>query len=278
MYIDTHAHLDFDDYREDLDQVIKRAQKAGVEKIITVGIDFESSHKAIKIAHRYENVYATVSLHPTHAEGDFDFEEFKKLAQDKKIVAIGETGLDYKSISKEQLTINKSANAKASADKQKELFESFIKMARELDKPLIVHSRESEDEVLKMLKLHKMQKMRGVMHCFPGDWTIAQKVIDLGFLISFTGLVTYNLSKKTREVIEKAPLEKIMIETDCPFMTPLKQRLGNRDQGLGKRVRNEPAYVVEVAQIITEIKNIPLKQVAQQTTQNANRLFKISKL
>ena len=208
MLIDTHAHLDFDDYREDLDQVINCAQKAGVEKIITIGIDYKSSQRAIEIAHQFDDVYATVSLHPIYADKNFDYGKFKKLAQDKKVVAIGETGLDYKSINNEQLTISK----------QKELFESFIKMAMELDKPLIVHSRDAEKDVLEILRKYQ-GKIRGVMHCFPGDWNLAQEVINLGFLISFTGSITYNLSKKTREVIEKAPLNKIMIESDCPFMT-----------------------------------------------------------
>lgn len=256
MYIDTHAHLDFDDYRKDLEQVIRRAQNAGVGKIVTVGINYKSSQKAIKIAHQFDDIYATVSLHPIHADENFDYEQFKKLAQNKKVVAIGETGLDYKSINNEQLTISK----------QKELFENFIKMAMELNKPLIIHSRESDEDVLEILKKYQ-GKIRGVMHCFPGDWDLAQKVIELGFLISFTGSITYNLSKKTREIIEKAPLDKIMIETDCPFMTPLKYR--HKD----KQIRNEPAYVVEVAQKIAEIKNISLEQIANQTTQNALDLF-----
>jgi len=258
MYIDTHAHLDFLDFEKDLEQVILRAQKTGVEKIINVATDLKSSQRVIKLAEKFPLIFASVSLHPLYAfKKEIDFSVFEKLAQHPKIVAIGETGLDYAEMSK----------SKAQMSKQREVFENFLKLAIAFKKPIILHCREAEEDFLQILSTQK-KLSSGVWHCFGKDWNLAQKILNLGFLVSFTGSITYNLSKKTQKVIKEIPLEKIMIETDCPFMTPFSQR----QRGIK---RCEPAFVVEVAKKIAEIKKLPLSEIARKTSENAEKLFRI---
>ncbi len=250
----------------DLKLVIGRAQKAGVKKIINIGSDWSTSREAIKLAGKFSGLFATISLHPIHIEDEeFTLGKFRKLAQNPKVVAIGETGLDYQEIQKSKVKMkNDRLELK---NKQRGVFEKLLDIATELKKPVIIHCREAEDEMIEILSNRKQQPY-GVWHCFMKDWGLARKILDLGFLISFTGAITYNLSKKTKAAIEKIPLEKIMIETDCPFMTPLAQR----KQGIK---RCEPAFVVEVAKKIAEIKNLSLAKVAKQTSQNAEKLFQI---
>ncbi len=261
MFIDTHAHLNFSDFGKDLDSVILRAQKAGVKKIINIGTRFASSQKTIELAEKYSGIFATVSLHPIHVlDEEFDFEKFKKLARHPKVVAIGETGLDYKEEEGQKTTEDL-------RELQEKVFKGFLKMATEFQKPVILHCREAEEDLIKILSTQK-ELPKGVMHCFGRDLDFAKKILDLGFLISFTGSVTYNLSKKTRRVIEEISLDKIMIETDCPFMTPFAQR----QKGIK---RCEPAFVPEVAKKIAEIKKLPMSEVAKKTTQNAEKLFRI---
>ncbi len=250
MLIDTHAHLSFKDFNKDRDQVIKRAFEIGVEKIINVGTNLEDSKNSIALAEKYKNIYATVSLHPIDVENEkFDEELWLKLAKDQKIVAIGETGLDFFHSSDKE--------------KQKEVFKALIKIACQVGKPLILHSRESDKEVLDILSHSKLPPKRGVIHCFSRDYTIAKKFLNLGFLISYTGNITYN--KESSSSILRVPLNKIMIETDCPFMAPVPFR--------GKR--NEPSYVKYIAEKIAEIKNITFEAAAERTTQNAKSLFNL---
>lgn len=252
MYIDTHAHLNFKDFNNTYSQIIERAFAVGVEKIIVVGSNFESSKKAIEIAKQYPNVYASVGLHPTHIGDEiFDEEKYLKLAKNKKVVAIGETGLDY-------------YYDKNNAVEQQVVFEKLIKIANITSKPLILHAREAGDDIISILMgQHILPK--AVMHCFSENWQFAKTVLDMGLLLSFTGVITFSKNQDTFEVIREVPLGKIMIETDCPYLAPEPHR--------GKQ--NEPAFVVEVAKKIAEIKKISLEKVETETTQTAEEFFKI---
>lgn len=194
---------------------------------------------------------------------DFSTTEFLRLAKHKKVVAIGETGLDY--------YYNKS-----NAAKQKEVFAKSIKIAQRVSKPIIMHSRDAAGDILPIL-LAESTLPCGVMHCFQEDWQFAQSIIGMGFYLSFTGLITFSKNQKTVEVIRQAPLDKILIETDCPYMTPEPYR-GKPARNATQSVaggRNEPAYVIEVARKIAEIKKISLDKIAAQTSKNAKELFKI---
>src|SRR4030042_4385824 len=250
MFIDTHAHLNFKDFENDYSQVIERAFNADVKNIINVGSNLETSKKAITIAKEFNDVYAAIGLHPIHigdpstapgAGEKFDEISFVKLAKNKKVVAIGETGLDY-------------YYDKSNSDTQKEVFEKFLKIANLVNKPVILHSRDAGEDILAILTAQPIEPL-GVMHCFSENWDFAKVVLDMGLYLSFTGVITFTKNQETLEVIREAPLDRIMIETDCPYMTPEQYR--------GKR--NEPAYVVEVARKIAEIKKIPLEKVAEQT-------------
>lgn len=254
MFIDTHAHLNFKAFKDDYKDAIKRAFEADVKSIINVGSNLETSQKAIEIAHQYtKNVYAAVSLHPIHVKDEkFSLEIYLQLAQDDKVVALGETGIDL-------------YHDKDTIDLQYEVFEKVLEISKKVNKPLIIHSREADAEVLQLLE-HK--KPIGVLHCFGRNWLLAKKFLDLGLMLSFTGNITYHLTPEREEMLKKVPLDRIMIETDCPFMVPQPQR----DQNIK---RNEPAYVIEVAKKIAKIKNISLEKVAKQTTQNAQKLFNL---
>ncbi len=253
MFIDTHAHLNFKDFDVDYPQVIERAFDNDVKNIINVGSNLETSKKAIAIAKEFNGVYAAVGLHPIHIKEEvFDEQAFLKLAKEKKVVAIGETGLDY------YYDSSNSVN-------QKEVFNQHLKIAAQLSKPVILHSRDAGQDILSVLT-DQRPLPKGVMHCFSEDWQFGKVILDMGFYISFTGVITFTKNTNTYEVIREAPLDRILIETDCPYLAPELYR--------GKR--NEPAFVIEVAKKIAEIKKIPVEKVAEITTQNAKDLFKIS--
>jgi TatD DNase family protein len=258
MYIDTHAHLDFPDYKAELGAVLGRARDANVGKIINIGVDYHSSKKSADLARHYPEVYGTIGFHP-EAALELDLETISSLstiAQQKKMVAVGEIGLDYYNLKRS----SKYARY-PNRDQQIFCFEQMLDLALELRLPVIIHMRESETDTLAVIKSFSAG-LRGVVHCFSGDWETAQKILDLGFLISFTGNITYKKSD-VKETIEKTPLGSIMIETDCPFLAPEPYR--------GKR--NEPAYVIEVAKKIAEIKDIPLEEVERSTTKKAESFF-----
>jgi len=252
MYIDTHAHLNFKAFNEDYKDAIKRARDAEVMGIINVGSNTETSQKAIQIAHEFEHgVWAAVGLHPIHViDEDFDFDKYLELAKDEEVVAIGETGIDL-------------YHNKTTIVLQKDVFNKSLEIALEVGKPAIIHSREADDEVLDVLQSRKSQNPKAVLHCFGRDWITAKKFLDLGFTLSFTGNITYHLTPEREEMLKKVPLDRIMIETDCPFMAPVPYR-GSR---------NEPAYVIEVAKQIAKIKKTPLAKVQEETTKNAIKLF-----
>lgn len=251
MFIDTHSHLNFKAFKIDYAQAIERAFNCDVKKIIIPGSNLETSKKAVKIAKEYENVFAAVGLHPIHIDETFNEEDYLKLAKSKKVIAIGETGLDY-------------YHDRTNAEFQKEVFGKHLKLASRLNLPVIIHCREAGDDILSILT-GQNPLLRGVFHCFSENWSYAQIVLEMGFYLSFTGIITFTKNQETFEVIKNTPLEKILIETDSPYLTPESHR--------GER--NEPAYVVEVAKKIAELKKIPVDVVAEQTSKNAIELFKI---
>jgi TatD DNase family protein len=261
MIIDTHAHLNFKAFDRDYKQVIQRAFAAGVVSIINVGSDLKTSPKAISIAEEYKKgVYAAVSIHPIHV-GEIrdlrvEIEKLRKLAYNSKVVAIGETGLDYFKL--------KIKNEKLKIEKQKELFKAQLKLAKELNLPVIIHSRDAYEDTLGILT-EEGKGLKGVIHCFLGNLQQAEQFLNLGFYISFIGMITFPKKEEVHEAIYGIPLHKIMVETDCPFAAPLPYR--------GQR--NEPAYVVEVAKKIAEIKGVSFEEIAKATTENAKKLFKI---
>ncbi len=250
---DIHTHVNFPDFDKDRDKVIKRALDAGIW-MINIGSDFESSKKAVEIAEKYnEGVYAAVGLHPNDNKKEiFSIEKYKELAKHPKVVAIGECGIDLFRQNKNDFL------------RQEKIFNQQIELALELDKPLMIHCREAHDDLINILttyySLHSTRH-NGNIHFFSGTLEQAQKYFDLGFTISFAGVVTF--SRDYDEIIKKAPLDKIMIETDAPFVAPLPYR--------GKR--NEPLYVQEIAKRMAEIRGLSYEELAKITTENALRLF-----
>lgn len=281
MLIDTHAHVNFNAFKKDADDVILRSL-ADNTWMILVGSEYKTSAKGLEYANKYEKgVYSAVGLHPIHLEEvdakskefnydfrtrgeEFNYDNYEKLAKFEKVVAIGEIGLDY-------YHINLAGNVGEIKKAQQDVFVKQLMLARSLDMPVIMHCRQAHDDMLSILedfkKKHKdiipAGKPWGVMHCFSGDEDMAWQYFSLGLIISFTGLIT--ISKQWDDLIRKVPFEKFMIETDCPYMTP-ESRKGER---------NEPIYVKYVAKRIAQIKNLSLEKVAEVTTDNARRLFKI---
>lgn len=262
--IDTHAHLNFEAFKEDCKEVIKRSREGGVEAIINVGAQFKTSEKAIKIAKEHDICFASVGIHPIHTQDMEGMEEkevlnkLSRLTQNKKVVAIGETGLDYYHLPSEAL-------AKEVQEAQKKLFKIHLKLAHKRNLPVILHCRDAYEDMLEILKKSPRVK-RGVIHCFCGDLRIAQEFIDLGFYIGFTGMITYPGNEYLEEVIAKIPLKKILAETDCPYLPPQPKR--------GKR--NESLFVRYVIEKIAKVRGLEFKEVDRATSQNAIKLFKLS--
>ena len=247
--IDTHSHIYYDKY-SDIDEVIERAIENHVSRIICVGVDIESSYKSIKLAEKYDLIYATAGYHP-HESKDTNkhyLKELEELLNHHKVVALGEIGLDF---------FYKHSDKKT----QIRVFEEQLELAKSLDIPCIIHNRDSDKELLQSIR--KTQNKNGVIHCFASTLELANELINLNFHLSFTGLITFVNELKT--VIKNIPLEKIMIETDSPYLTPIPHR--------GKR--NEPYMVKYVAQEIARIKNISINKVANQTSQTAKVFFGI---
>jgi len=269
MLIDTHCHLNFDEFENDREEIIGRclnpSNPSGQVWMINVGADLETSQKAIEIAEKYEKgVYGSVALHPhnvgnppTGEAGEkFDYKKYKELAKSFKVVAIGECGLDYAFCENDE-EIQKL---------QQKVFIQHLKLAEEVNKPVIIHSRRLFPEILEIIK--KYPEVKGVLHCYMGRWSYAEEYLKLGFYISFTGLITY--ARDYDKVIKNTPLERILIETDAPYLLPEPLR-----QAQGKPQKNVPNNVKYVAEKIAEIKRISFDQVASQTTQNAKELFGI---
>lgn len=275
--VDTHCHIQFDAYGEDRNEVLARAREEEVG-LLVVGCDYESSRKALELACTTENIWAAVGQHPTDTETSYEEAAFQELAHNKKVVAIGECGLDYFRISRitnQELRITGDSDAdheaiKAKQQKQRYLFKKHIELARGTQKPLIIHCRDAHDDCMSILAeyfrgatadVRNEKREPGVLHCFTGTAHNAQSYLDLGFSISFTGIITF--ADQYDDVVRIVPLEKILLETDSPFLTPAPHR--------GKR--NQPAYVELVARRVAELKGCTFEEVAHQTTENARRLF-----
>lgn len=251
--IDTHAHIYYKDYETDFEDMLQNAANCGVDKIIVVGTDIESSKKSVELSIKYQNIYAAVGIHPNDAV-NFDENCIGELTSlfslSDKVIAIGEIGLDF-------------YRDKSPKDKQQEVFEKLLALAEKLQKPVIIHDRDAHDQILSTLK--KFPAVKGVLHCFSGDINLAKEVILLGYYISVTGNITYRSNTLLQDVVKAISIDKILIETDSPYLSPIPYR--------GKR--NEPAFVKEVALKIAEIKNLSFEDVDRITTKNASDLFGI---
>jgi len=255
MLFDSHAHLDSERFEGERDAIIERAKEAGLSLIMNPGADYESSVRAVELSETYEMVYAAVGIHPHDADSvdDMMLSLIKALARKKKVKAIGEIGLDYH-------------YDYSPRDVQKKVFTDQIRLAKSLKLPIIIHDREANDDVMRILKEEEAFETGVVMHCFSGSAELARQYVKLGAYISIAGPLTFKNNRKTIEVVEQVPMDRLFIETDSPFLTPVPYR--------GKR--NEPAYVQHVADKIAEIKGLTYQEVVDATKENACRFFKIS--
>ncbi|KAA0560265.1 MULTISPECIES: TatD family hydrolase [Bacillaceae] len=255
MLFDTHVHLNAEQFDEDLEEVISRAREAGVEKMVVVGFDRPTINRAMELIEQYEFLYASIGWHPVDAIDmkDEDLAWIEELSNHPKVVAIGEMGLDYHW-------------DKSPKDVQKEVFRKQIHLAKKVKLPIIIHNRDATQDIVDILREEGAEEVGGIMHCFSGSPEIAQECVDMNFYISLGGPVTFKNAKKPKEVAKEIPLEKLLIETDCPYLAPHPNR--------GKR--NEPAYVKLVAEQIAELKEVSLEEVENITTENAKKLFNIN--
>jgi len=291
MYIDTHAHLNFNEFKDDYQEVIRRARRAGVGKIIIPSSDPQNASRAVEISQKFKGIYPAVGAHPLQIQGGFSLltddslapallmksynqtysnryplDYFKEMAEFSGVVAVGEIGLDYQG-GKDNRSIDRNV--------QQNALTAIVRETIEIGKPYIFHCRPTNGSDDALADLHRIlathfsqsqkriKRANGVIHCFVGNYQWAKRFFDLGFLVSYTGLITF--SDQYDQYIAQIPLDKLLLETDAPFLAPTPHR--------GERC--EPAYVVEVAKKIAQIKKVPLKEVAEQTTKNAEGLFKI---
>lgn len=251
MIFDSHAHYDADQFDEDRDELLNSMQEKGIGTILNVGADWDSVTEVVELAQKYPHVYAAVGLHPDEV-GVLDEEKFAYLREQckkEKVVAVGEIGLDYYWDNE-------------SHDVQKKWFVRQLNLAREFNLPVIIHSRDAAEDTLKIMKEHA-QGLRGVIHCFSYSKELAREYVKMGFHIGIGGVVTFKNGKKLKEIAEETPLEKILLETDCPYLAPVPYR--------GKR--NSSLYIPYIAQEIAEIRGITYEEVVGQTEQNAKELF-----
>lgn len=249
MYIDTHAHLSSPDFSDDLGEILLRANREGVSQIINVTCDFESIDKSIELFSNEKNVYLSFGIHPSEAK-EFDEFRFKKLTQKHKIVAIGEIGLDF---------YWKPYNQKL----QEGVFVSQLEIAKDMNLPVIVHSRSAESEALGLIQ--EIGVRSGVLHCYTGDRKTMLMALRAGLHISFAGMLTYSKNNELRSLLKNVPLDRLLLETDCPYLPPSTMR--------GQR--NEPSFLPEIAKTIAKEKGIGLDELAKQTSKNAYDLFGI---
>ncbi len=252
LLVDSHAHLDGSQFANDLDETVERATANGISHILTIGCDLESSANSIAVAEKYEHIFAAVGVHPHDAtEINADaLEKLRAMLAHPKVVALGEIGLDY-------------YRDRSPREVQRNAFRQQIRLAKDVGKPIIVHDRDAHDEVVQILKEEDAAANGGVLHCFSGDLEMAQQCLKLGFYLSFTGTITYPKNEAVREIIKAIPIDRMLVETDCPYLSPQKFR--------GKR--NEPAYVRYTAEKMAEIKGLTIEDVARVTSRNCHDLF-----
>jgi TatD DNase family protein len=257
--IDSHCHLDYDPMASDIEGTLKRAQNKGVDLFLTICTDLLKIPVVTSLAESDERIFASVGIHPHEAEKvDKNIDLFKLLieaAQHPRVVGFGETGLDY-------------YYAHSPKDEQKKAFEAHIKAALQADLPLIVHTRDAEEDTIELLKTVGQGRVRGLIHCFTGSETLRDQALDLGFYISISGIITFQKAASLRDVVKDVPLNRLLVETDAPFLAPEPYR--------GKS--NEPAYVVETAKKLAELKKVDFNQLCEQTSQNFLTLFSKVKL
>ncbi|HET7629502.1 MAG TPA: TatD family hydrolase [Bacillales bacterium] len=254
MLFDTHTHVNVKQFDDDREEVIQRAREAGVDHMVVVGFDRDTIDGAMALAERYDFMYAAVGWHPVDAVDatEQDFTRIEQLAAHPKVVAIGETGLDYHW-------------DKSPADVQKEVFRKQIALAKRVDLPIIIHNREATNDIIEVLQQENAAEVGGIMHCFSAGTEEAKKCLDMNFYLSFGGPVTFKNAKLPKRVAKEVPLDRILVETDCPFLSPHPFR--------GKR--NEPSRVKLVAETIAELKEIAFEELARQTSENAKRVFRL---
>lgn len=256
--IDTHCHLEMDAYRDDLELVMQNARDLGISNIITIGIDYASSQKAVQLARRFPNIFATVGVHPHHADNadESQYDAMIELARqpENKVVGYGEIGLDY-------------FKGYVAQDIQLRHFARQLRLAKDLELPVIVHDRDAHEDTMRLLLEAAPFPAGGIMHCFSGDLELARQVLELGFHISIPGIVTFKKSEALQEVAREIPLERMVLETDGPFLAPVPHR----------SKRNEPGYIIHTADKIAELRGIDPMEVALHTTRNAKQLFRLNK-
>src|ERR1700761_6650020 len=253
MLIDSHCHLDFPDFADDLDGIVAQAETAGIARIVTISTRVRRIDALLRITEKYRSVYCSVGTHPHQAdeEDGIPAEELVALTNHPKVVALGEAGLDY-------------FYQHGSREAQERGFRTHIAAARATNLPLVIHTREADEDCERIL-IDEVAKgpFRAVLHCYTGGRKLAMKAIDLGLSISFTGILTFKKSKELRTLAAELPADRIMVETDAPFLAP----------GTFRGKRNEPAYVVEIAKVLAETRGVSLEEISRQTTKNFFRLF-----
>ena len=255
MLVDSHCHLDFPQLQADLDGVLARMREHDVRHALTISTTLATFPAVLAVARTHPNVWCSAGVHPDErADGrEVTLEELVRMAQDERVVAIGETGLDY-------------FRVEGDTEWQRERFRVHIRAARALGKPLVIHTREAAADTLRILEEERAREVGGVMHCFTETWEVAQAAMDLGFHISFSGIVTFKNAKDLKEVARRVPLERMLVETDSPYLAPVPHR--------GES--NQPAYVRHVAEEIARLRGISLEDVARATTANFFRLFRVA--
>lgn len=254
MFVDSHCHLDRLDltpYQGHLGRAIKAAEDRGVDRMLCVGIDMANAEKVVAIAQSHENVYASVGIHPMDVERQLvDWEVLERLTKVDKVVAIGETGLDY-------------FYSRDSAVLQQESFRLHLELSAKVGKPTIVHTRDAREDTLNIIREFGACEVGGVLHCFTEDWPMAKRAMDLNYYISFSGIVTFKNAEDLRLVAKQVPLDRLLIETDSPYLAPVPHR----------KKKNEPQYVVEVAHCLAGLHGISVERLAEITSENFDRLF-----
>lgn len=251
MFIDSHCHLDFPDLFSRLPECLNNMERNRVIKALCVGVNMENAQAVLGLAEKFPHLFASVGVHPEYTECEEPSQHrLCELAAHPKVLAIGETGLDYHWHPDQP-------------DWQKTRFRTHIRAAIEVKKPLVIHTRESAKETLSILKEEEAEKVGGIMHCFTEDWAVAECALDMGFYLSFSGIVSFKNARTVHEVARRCPLERLLIETDAPYLAPVPFR--------GKL--NEPAYVIHVAQAIADLREVELMDIAQASTENFYRLF-----
>ena len=262
-FYDTHAHLDYPDFKDEVPQLVVRAQAAGISKIISIGTDLESSRRAVQLAEQFQNIYAVVGWHPSDAmPAPADLRPaLRELAQHPKVVALGETGLDYHRLPSQKPEFT-AVDDEVYKQKQADLFRQHLETAAELKLNCVVHQRDALEDTLAMLEPFA-DRVRGVFHCFANDSAAMRRILSLGSLVSFTGILTFKNGQNIRDTLAATPLEQFMLETDSPFLAPVPYR--------GKRC--EPAYVREISEVAAQVKDCSLEELSAATCATAEKFF-----